>query len=412
MKIKSLHVEYIGLFEKLDVEFNKGFNFITGPNASGKTSILRNISLALSHESINQFRYREGAEVYIEFENDEIIKRLGFGKDWMTNPDQYQKASLKQWVKPDLKPGVDSLSPNDLDIKEISFAPLFISAFRKISYVKIQGMTQEELKVQQIQNYRRHSSNRLIGTDMPNVKQWLINRYFQIEKDWAFNEKKNWEWLIENLEQLGPNDSEFKFVEIKRDLEPIFSIKGSQCYLEELSAGYQAILSIIFCVFDWIEGTNEGDEMIVENANGTVLIDELDAHLHPEWQLSIRDSFEKIFPNLQFIITTHSPHLIASAKQNELLIIPEHNGILELHPTTKTYSGWNTDQILEELMGVKSLTNKTYAELINKSLDLLEKNDIEALQESINELKKVANSNDTIVTSLEIKLAGLKLKRQ
>lgn len=411
MKIKSLHVENIGLFDKLDVEFNSGFNFISGPNASGKTSILRNISLALSHVSINQFRYRAGAEVWIDFESSGLINRLGFGKDWMSDPDQYQRASLREWKAPEKEDDIDAFSPLGLDSKGILFAPLFISAFRKISYVRIQGMTQESPKTEQIKRYRNESSNRLNGTEMPNVKQWIINRYFQIEKEWAIYEKQNWDWLLENLEQLGPRDSNFKFVEIRRDLEPIFSIKESQCYLEELSAGYQAILSIIFCVFDWIEGTNEGDMMLVANAKGSVLIDELDAHLHPEWQLTIRDSFEKIFPNLQFIITTHSPHLIATAKPYELLIIPEHNGELKLKPTNKTYSGWNTDQILEELMGVKSLTNKTYSELIDKSLELIDKHDIESLQESINELKKVTHSNDTIVASLEIKLAGLKLRK-
>ncbi len=94
------------------------------------------------------------------------------------------------------------------------------------------------------------------------------------------------------------------------------------------------------------------------------------------------------FPKLQFIITTHSPHLIASAKANELLIIPEHDGTLQLQPSEKTYSGWNTDQILEELMGVKSLTNKTYAELIEKSLDLIEKNNIEDFRKVNNRIEK------------------------
>jgi predicted ATP-dependent endonuclease of OLD family len=410
MKIKSLHARQIGLFNSLNVEFNSGFNFITGPNASGKTSILRSISLALSHNSVSQFRYRDGAEVWIDFYDNTNTFRVGFGKKAFQNIELYQSASLYSWVKPEKsEEDVKILTPNDLNNDNINFSPLFISAFRKISYVKIQGMTQEENKAKQITNYRSQSTNNLNGKDMPNVKQWLINRYFQIEKDWAVNEKKNWEWLILHLEQLAPKNSNFKFVKIERDLEPVFSVNDSECYLEELSSGYQAILSIIFCVFDWIEGTNEGSQMLVKNANGTVLIDELDAHLHPEWQLTIRNSLSVIFPKTQFIITTHSPHLIASAKAKELLIIPENNGELRLSPTNKTYSGWNTDQILEELMGVKSLTNKTYAELISQSLNLIESKNISELQKSINNLKKVAHSNDTIVDSLEIKLASLKL---
>jgi len=50
MIINKLHVRNIGLFSKLNVEFNDRFNFITGSNASGKTSILRYISLTLGHQ--------------------------------------------------------------------------------------------------------------------------------------------------------------------------------------------------------------------------------------------------------------------------------------------------------------------------------------------------------------------------
>lgn len=411
MIINNLHVRNIGLFDNLNVDFNPRFNFITGSNASGKTSILRYITLVLSHQSISQFRYRNGAEVWIDFGFRGSKNRLGFGKDWIKDYDLYQGASLKEWKKPQQKDHTEILTPNELTIKNIQFSPLFISAFRKISYVKIQGMTQELDKAKQLQHYRDNASNLLNGNSMPNVKQWLINRYFQIDKKWAVNEKRNWDWLLKNISEVGPTGSNLQFVEIKRDLEPLFSVYGEKCYLEELSSGYQSILSTIFCIFDWIEGTNDGKEMLVENAKGTVLIDELDAHLHPEWQLTIRNSFEQIFPKLQFIITTHSPHLIASAKSKELLILPEHNGEIRLAPSPKTYSGWNTDQILEELMGVKSLTNKTYAELIQNALNLIDDNNLSELETAILKLKKVTHSNDTIVESFEIKLATLKLKQ-
>lgn len=409
MRIKKIHVKNIGLFDNLDVSFNNKFNFITGPNSSGKTSILRYIALCLTHVSIKQFRYRTGAEIWLDFGNLNSTKRVGYSKDWINNYESYQSASLKSWTKPVPTSDEEILSPHELKDKCDNFAPLFISAFRKISYVKIQGMTQEKIRSEQLNDYRNTSAELLAGHNMPNVKQWLINRYFQIEKPWAINEKKNWEWLLDNLSNIGPKGSNLKFEEIKRDLEPMFNVFENKCYLEELSSGYQSILSIIFCIFDWIEGTNEGNEMLVKNAVGTVLIDELDAHLHPEWQLTIRDSLEKLFPKLQFIITTHSPHLIASAKAKELLIIPEHNGNLELSPSNKTYSGWNTDQILEEIMGVKSLTNKLYAELIQECLDLIDTKDVSKLDKAIKNLKKVSHSNDTVVESFEIKLATLKL---
>ena len=53
--------------------------------------------------------------------------------------------------------------------------------------------------------------------------------------------------------------------------------------------------------------------------DGIIVIDELELHLHPEWQTKIYFALQEIFPNVQFIITTHSPHIVQSAKGNKLL---------------------------------------------------------------------------------------------
>ncbi len=384
MEIKSLHVRSSGLFDSLDIKFNNRFNFIVGPNASGKTSIIKSMALALNPSSAQEFRFREESEIWIDFLYDVQLYRVGVGKDWVDKYDNYRSAQHKSWSQPRQEEGIVSLTSNDLEKKEVYFSPLFIGAFRKISYKRINGMTRDELPEKKREQYRSKSTTLINGNELPDVKQWLINRYFQIEKDWAVYEKANWEWLLSNFGIIGPNDSGFNFVSIKRDLEPIFVIKNKECYLEELSAGYQAILSIIFCI----------------------------AHMHPEWQLTIRDSLEILFPNIQFIITTHSPHIIASAKAGELLIIPEHSGTLNLEPANRTFSGWNTDQILEEIMGVKNLENKEYNSLINKALNDIEEKDINALQETISKLKEVSHSSDTVVSALEIKVAELKLGKQ
>lgn len=412
MEIKSLHVRNTGLFDSLDVKFNNKFNFIVGPNASGKTSIIKNMALALNPGSANEFRFRDGSEIWIDFLYEEKLYRVGIGDKWVDKYIDYRSASHRSWSSPPKEEGIISLTANNLEEKKIFFSPLFIGAFRKISYKRVNGMTRDEIPEKKRTEYREKSTKLINGNELPDVKQWLINRYFQIEKEWAVYEKQNWEWLLSHFKIIGPHGSDFNFVNIKRDLEPIFTIKGKECYLEELSAGYQAILSIIFCIFDWVESTNEEDKMLIQQATGTIIIDELDAHMHPEWQLTIRDSLDVLFPNLQFIISTHSPHIVSSAKIGELLILPEHTGTLNLEPSTRTFSGWNTDQILEEIMGVKSLENKEYNSLINSALVDVENKNIESLQENIHKLKEVSHSSDTIVSALEIKLAGLKLNKQ
>ena len=238
----------------------------------------------------------------------------------------------------------------------------------------------------------------------------MINRYFEIEKDWAAVYKRNWDWIIENLENLGPANCKLEFKNIKRDLEPMFTLQGIDCYLEETSAGFQAILSLVFAIVEWIEGTNDEENAYIPDATGTVIIDELDVHLHPEWQLTIRNSLATIFPNLQFIITTHSPHLISCAKAGELIILPKLSRNVSVQPTEQYFSGWKTDEILEEIMGVTNLANKEYSILLNQAMDYIEHRDIEALKESINQLEEITHPSNTIIPVLKIKLAQLELE--
>lgn len=149
--------------------------------------------------------------------------------------------------------------------------------------------------------------------------------------------------------------------------------------------------------------------MIVEYAKGTVIIDEIDVHLHPEWQLTLKESMETIFPNIQFIVTTHSPHMIATANLGEIIILDKETN-RDLEPNNRSYNGWNTDQILDEVMGVRSLSNKLYDILINESIKNIQEKSIGKLKQTIKKLEEVSHPSDTIVSVFKIKLAELQLE--
>jgi len=407
--IESLHVEDIGLFKQLDIKFNDKFNFIVGPNGCGKTSILRCIAIALSPFKAMEFRHKENSQVWIDCIYNDALVRVGLGKGWVQNGADYRHAKLKSWILPPSIEGRESMCIYDINDQEINFTPLILGAYRRIGYKEIQGLIKETTVQDKRSQFQENSLSSLDGGYLPEVKQWMINRYFVMDKPWAKQLKINWDWLVENLELIGPKNSRFKFKEIKQDLEPIFECNEQECYLEELSSGFQAVLSLIFSIFEWIETTNEEPDTLVKSAIGTVIIDELDVHLHPEWQLTIRETLEKIFPSLQFIITTHSPHLIASAKPGEVIILADHNGVVNIKPSDKSFSGWNTDQILEEVMCVKSLENKMYSILIHNAMQFVQDNNIDELKRTIVELEKISHPSDTIVSVLKIKVASLKL---
>ncbi len=54
------------------------------------------------------------------------------------------------------------------------------------------------------------------------------------------------------------------------------------------------------------------------NLPGVVLIDEIDAHLHPSWQVDVGFWFTRYFPQLQFIVTTHSPLVCRAAEKGSI----------------------------------------------------------------------------------------------
>lgn len=406
--IEKVHLKKFRQFSLLDVEFNKGFNFIAGPNGCGKTSILAGISHCLNSDSFKYSRFQENAEFWVDITHLGQKKRIGLGENSI-NSEGYRQQAINSWNFPEEEKGRESIIIYQTKDKLKGFCPLFIGAERSIKYKQINGMTREQNTDQQIQEYKSNNTSSLYGEQSTNIKQWFVNRYFMIDKEWAKEERENWFRLIKNLPLLAPFNSNFSYVRTGKDLEPIFSIYGEECYMEELSAGFQAVLSIIARIFEWIEGTrNEGDRL-AQNATGSVLIDELDLHLHPEWQFTLREGLGSLFPNIQFIVTTHSPHLLSSAKENEVIIMGRKSTQNEyiLRPTPKKFSGWNTDQILSEVMGVISLDNKDYEKLISEAFDKVEERSIDGLKTAINKLSEIAHPSDSILTILNAKYASM-----
>lgn len=409
--ITRLYAKDIGAFDELNISFNPEFNFLVGPNGCGKTSILKAIALALNPSAAQSFRYREHSTVWFEARVGFINYRVGFGEGWVTNGEEYRSAHQQSWKSPPSDDSIRGVTVINVENEKINITPLILGAYRRIEYKKISGMQREQGVIEQRKNYHSTGFSRLEGTNLPNVKQWMINRYYEMDKNWATVYKQNWTWVIEKLTELAPSNVDLAFKEIKRDLEPMFTInKESDCYLEEVSAGFQAVLSLVFAIVEWIEGVNEENESYIPNATGTVVIDELDVHLHPEWQLTIRNSLRTIFPRLQFIVTTHSPHMIASAQSGELIVLPTLNGQANVEPINQTYAGWSTDEILEDVMGVKSLENKEYTKVINKALDYVKRKDNVMLERTIEELRTIVHPSNTILQVLQAELAKLQLK--
>lgn len=124
--------------------------------------------------------------------------------------------------------------------------------------------------------------------------------------------------FINNTDLLPGNA---KIEEVRSDRVLVRDGNGALVATDLLSDGYRSVLSMIFELIRQLDVAFESEMLIkaLLQGNGTislpgiVAIDEVDAHLHPDWQSQIGGWFTKVFPKMQFIVTTHSPIICRNA---------------------------------------------------------------------------------------------------
>ena len=137
---------------------------------------------------------------------------------------------------------------------------------------------------------------------------------------------------------------------------------------------------------------------------GVVLIDELELHMHPTWQRKILGVLKTTFPNLQFIVTTHSPIILSEADENYNLFFMQREGNdIEVSPITQL-NGYDANAVLEQFMGTSSINPET-EKFIDSIYELIEQGEYSSAEEKIKELSKITSDNhqDVIMARMELK---------
>ncbi len=115
------------------------------------------------------------------------------------------------------------------------------------------------------------------------------------------------------------------------------------------------------------------------DTSGIVLIDEIELHLHPSWQRRIIPNLQKTFPNIQFIITTHSPQVLGEIEDANIFRFRKNERMLQYDVMNSLY-GLDSNLILEQFMGVdkedgeiKNRIRKLYDAIDHSELDVAKK---------------------------------------
>lgn len=347
MFIKRVILEDLKGIRALDFDFARpppepfaGWSVITGDNGSGKTILLKAIAMAIvgpthirSLQPTLKGWVRAGCKsAYIGLEiapNNEI--------DGVTTGRKYAKSF---WSELQLSIGRDdnvTLSPGTRRNKGKQRGPLngpwadSTSGWFAVGYGpfrRLRGTSPDAQRLMSgVPRIARFATLFKEDATLQECEQWLKSLSHKKLEGHTHETR-----LLEAVKQLLDDEFLRKRAKINRiDSDGVWlqEPRGNIINLSDMSEGYRAALAMMIDILQHLVSEyrtlilNRGpDGSLSVGHHGVVMIDEVDAHLHPAWQQEIGLWMKQRFPNVQFIVTTHSPHICQAADQGGLFHLP------------------------------------------------------------------------------------------
>lgn len=125
--------------------------------------------------------------------------------------------------------------------------------------------------------------------------------------------------------------------------------------IQKSSQGTSSVLAMFGLIYDYLKSLNQASVPEVRKRSGIVVIDEVDAHLHPAWQQKIVALLRDRFPNVQFILTAHNPIVVAGCLEDEVSVLrknPKRGFSLVQFPND--FIGWETEEIYRKVFDIEN----------------------------------------------------------
>lgn len=391
MKIKNLSLKNIGPFLEANLDFISDENqkppviIITGENGTGKTIVLDAIrGLLLGYfGSVNRNIVRS--------EEDFCIKSLLNYNDvnQFVIANSFFNKGLSYAVKDEDGNGFSKLSnifSDTIDLENNKWIVNYWTSKTDNSNYTLSSLKSIEPKL--------YLQGALDGIQS-NVEVLQLITYFDyLKTSDSPKEKKEGEYLFNILKKiikLSLIEGEFKHVE-RKTLMPIVSQNGFDVSLDKLSSGnlylIQRIISLLGQMYSvYVLNDLKLEEMLL--TPGLLLIDEAENHLHPKWQKTFLNSILNIFPNLQIIITTHSPFIVSSVENAKVFVCKSEKDHSVIVDETDVYSNKPIEEILQSEVFSTNPFNAEISELMNKRKIAIEIKDFVTKEEIEEKLKAI-----------------------
>ncbi len=342
MHLKKITLTNFRCFRNLSMDFEPQLTVLTATNGHGKTTILEAVKYAL-HVIVGRFptmstqKPADGnISAFIDASGEERRERylrimatadLGGGADWSWGIHVANKNLPKDeklaFDSGDLKlvhKYVDELAQDRFNGGDKVLPVIAYYDTQRAVTTKVQRRRGFRTRLEYYEGYKGCLD---AGLSFKAMLEWIE----------CFEKKEHDEWKKSNSMAYSSLENQViqtalrilipELSNLRTELGPYRLVVDAEidgvktaCRVDEyLSDGYRIVLMMVLDLISRIIKLNPKSFKSPQealNCPGVALIDEIDLHLHPEWQQRVLPSLLNVFPRIQFIVTTHSPQVVSS----------------------------------------------------------------------------------------------------
>ncbi len=369
MYINKISFKNFRQFSHLEMSLEPKLNVFVGVNGSGKTALLEGVSLLLSAMVANLFLLQKDIKRELSKGSIQSFKEMDIkiGETHCeldfeaieNDPNSllykekphvgrliYDKIATKSTANKGLRQLANFLSETDAHARLSSFKDrnLPIIAFYRTDRTTYKGTSTSKDNAFYVEDAQIAAYFNALSPTINNFDDFTD--WFEEEESYEDKRRLNEDNSYRNPKLEGIREAlimfttafkgvKFTNLRIRKERfaergrsrissELVISQGINDIPLSILSAGEKMILMLVTDVARRLSIANPSLENPL-NGNGVVLIDEIDLHLHPQWQMDIIPALTKTFPNIQFLITTHSEQVVSLVKQESIFILDNND---------------------------------------------------------------------------------------